>query len=114
MNVPGWYPDPRVEGQQLYWDGAKWLDHQRSETGYKSSAVAGLLQLFFGWFGLGRFYIGSYGIAITQLILGLLGLATAWLFIGFVLLVPLSIWAFIDAIVLFSGGARDAEGRRLR
>lgn len=110
----GWYPDPRIQGQQRYWDGTKWLQEQRSETGYKSSAVAGLLQLFFGWFGLGRFYIGSYGIAITQLVLGLLGFATAWLIVGFVILVPLAIWAFIDAIVLFAGGARDSEGRRLR
>ena len=27
----------------------------------KSAVAAGLLQLFFGWFGLGRFYVGSLG-----------------------------------------------------
>ncbi|PYE14255.1 TM2 domain-containing protein [Williamsia limnetica] len=33
----------------------------------KSKVVAGLLQLFLGGFGAGRFYIGSNGIAIGQL-----------------------------------------------
>ena len=31
----------------------------------KSAVAAGLLQLFFGWFGLGRFYVGSPGTAFT-------------------------------------------------
>ena len=35
----------------------------------KSAVAAVLLQRFFGWFGLGRFYVGSAGIAFTQLAL---------------------------------------------
>jgi TM2 domain-containing membrane protein YozV len=84
----------------------------------KSSAVAGLLQLFFGWFGIGRFYVGSgtsIALGAIQLVLGLFGLLTFFFFfVGLIILIPLSIWTFIDAIVLFTGSARDSEGRRLR
>jgi hypothetical protein len=39
----------------------------------KSGVVAGLLQLFFGCFGAGRFYLGSTAIGILQLCVGLFG-----------------------------------------
>ena len=80
----------------------------------KSAVAAGLLQLFFGWFGLGRFYVGSLGIAFTQLVLGFLGIGTVFFIVGFFILVPLSIWTFIDAILMFSGNVKDKEGRKLR
>ena len=80
----------------------------------KSAVAAGLLQLFFGWFGLGRFYVGSLGIALTQLALGILGIGTVFVIVGFFILVPLSIWTFIDAILMFSGYVKDKEGRKLR
>ena len=29
MSTPaGWYPDPQAEGQQRYWDGNAWTEHQ--------------------------------------------------------------------------------------
>ena len=80
----------------------------------KSAVAAGLLQLFFGWFGLGRFYVGSVGIALTQLALGILGIGTVFFIVGFFILVPLSIWTFIDAILMFSGSVKDTDGRKLR
>jgi TM2 domain-containing membrane protein YozV len=80
----------------------------------KSAVAAGLLQLFFGWFGLGRFYVGSPGTAFTQLALGILGIGTVFFIVGFFILVPLSIWTFIDAILMFSGNVKDKEGRKLR
>jgi TM2 domain-containing membrane protein YozV len=80
----------------------------------KSAVAAGLLQLFFGWFGLGRFYVGSVGIALTQLTLGILGIGTVFFVVGFFILVPLSIWTFVDAILMFSGSVKDKDGRKLR
>ena len=80
----------------------------------KSAVAAGLLQRFFGWFGLDRFYVGSMGIAFTQLALGILGIATVFVIVGFFILVPLSIWTFIDAILMFSGNVKDKEGRKIR
>jgi TM2 domain-containing protein len=50
----------------------------------KSAATAGLLQLFLGLFGVGRFYIDSTQIAIAQLCVGVFGLAfTMFCLFGF-------------------------------
>ncbi|MGW3630704.1 TM2 domain-containing protein [Streptomyces sp. NPDC005122] len=65
----------------------------------KSKIVAGVLQLTLGTLGIGRFYMGSVGIGIAQLL-------TCG---GF------GIWALIDGIMLLTGsGAMDSEGRVLR
>ena len=53
-------------------------------------ASAGLLQLFFGWFGLGRFYIGSPIIGVIQLLLGLIGIFTLFVFVGLFILIQLN------------------------
>ncbi|MEV0647456.1 NINE protein [Phytomonospora sp. NPDC050363] len=66
----------------------------------KSKLTAGLLQIFLGGFGVGRFYTGHIGIAVCQL---LFGWATCY------------IWPLVDGIVLLaSSNATDAEGRLLR
>ena len=120
---PGWYPDPSGAPTQRYFDGTKWTDQlapfpvpvQAPLPPAKSAAVAGLLQLFLGTFGLGRFYIGDTGDAVAQLILGLIGLFfTLFCFIGMVLLIPLWIWTFIDGIMMFAGAVTDSHGRKLQ
>ncbi|WP_128379080.1 TM2 domain-containing protein [Streptomyces cavernae] len=65
----------------------------------KSKIVAGILQLFLGTFGVGRFYIGHVGLGLAQLFTcGGLG-----------------IWALIDGIVLLVGNnTTDSNGRVLR
>jgi len=65
----------------------------------KSKVVAGLLQLFLGGLGIGRFYTGHTGMALGQLFTcGGLG-----------------IWALIDAIIFFVSNDRtDKQGRVLR
>lgn len=65
----------------------------------KSKIVAGILQLFLGSLGIGRFYIGSVGIALGQLFTcGGLG-----------------IWALVDGIILLtSDNVTDSQGRVLR
>lgn len=80
----------------------------------KSKVTAGLLQLFFGGFGVGRFYLGSTNIAVTQLVLTLVGWATAIFLIGFVILAGVGIWALVDAIMMFTGSVPDQYGRKLR
>ncbi len=89
----------------------------------KSRVAAGLLELFLGGFGAGRFYLGHTGIGLAQLGLHLAG----WFFfvLGFVTfgigtLIALlcwmagGLWALIDAIMMFSGSVKDAHGRVLR
>jgi hypothetical protein len=65
----------------------------------KSRIVAGVLSLFLGGFGVGRFYTGHIGLALGQLFTcGGLG-----------------IWSLVDGIILLtSKDATDSDGRMLR
>lgn len=81
----------------------------------KSATTAGFLQLFLGIFGIGRFYIDSTQIAIAQLCVGLFGLVFGLpCFFGFPVLIGSIIWAVVDAIMMFTGGVTDKDGRKLR
>jgi hypothetical protein len=81
---PGWYPDPSRAPGQRYFDGNNRTDQRSAPQALppKSAIGAGLLQLFFGWFGLGRFYLGYIGIGESNLALASSGLAlfgySAW------------------------------------
>lgn len=68
----------------------------------KSKLVAGLLGIFLGVFGVGRFYTGHIGLAIAQILV-------TWLTFGFG-----ALWPLIDGIVMLAGQPRDAQGRPLR
>lgn len=81
----------------------------------KSATTAGLLQLFLGMFGIGRFYIDSTQIAVAQLCLGLFGvLFSLFCFLGFPVLLAGIVWAIVDAILTFTGSVKDNHGRKLR
>ncbi|RPA65922.1 NINE protein [Gordonia oryzae] len=67
----------------------------------KSKLTAGLLQIFLGGFGVGRFYTGDVGIAIAQI-------AVTWLTCGFG-----AIWPLIDGIMMLVGKVTDSDGRPL-
>jgi TM2 domain-containing membrane protein YozV len=68
----------------------------------KSKMVAGLLQIFLGGFGVGRFYTGHTGMAIGQI-------AATWLTCGIG-----GLWPLIDGIMILVNGGTDAQGRRLK
>jgi LSD1 subclass zinc finger protein len=68
------------------------------ELSDKSKMVAGLLCLFLGAYGVGRFYLGYTGLGVAQL-------CTCG---------GCGIWSIIDAITCFTGKMRDAKGRPLR
>lgn len=81
----------------------------------KSATTAGLLQLFFGLFGIGRFYIDSTQIAVAQLCVGLFGvLFSLFCFVGLPVLLGGIVWAIVDAILIFTGNVKDNHGRQLR
>jgi TM2 domain-containing membrane protein YozV len=68
----------------------------------KTKVVAGLLQIFLGCFGAGRFYTGHIGIAIAQLLV-------SWFTCG-----AGAVWPLIDGIMMLTGKVTDAQGRPLR
>src|SRR5690606_15109604 len=102
---PGVYPPPGYQQGAGY---AGYAADPNAPYGYdpygrplsdKSKIVAGVLQLFLGSFGIGRFYVGSVGVGIAPLLTcGGLG-----------------IWALIDGLMYLVSTARtDAQGRSLR
>lgn len=64
----------------------------------KSKVAAGLLGIFLGMFGVGRFYMGQPGMGIAQILV-------TWLTLGFGYL-----WPFIDGIVILAGRPTDGNG----
>ncbi|HYO01655.1 MAG TPA: TM2 domain-containing protein [Mycobacterium sp.] len=88
----GGYPPP-------YPAGPFGVDAYGRPLSDKSKLVAGLLQLFLGTFGIGRFYLGYTGLGVAMLLL-------SWLTCG--------IWPLIDAILILVGRVPDSDGRTLR
>jgi TM2 domain-containing membrane protein YozV len=74
----------------------------------KNMAIAYILWLIFGHFGIHRFYTGRAGTGIMQLLLALIGGATTWIFVGYLPLIILWIWLFID-IFLIPGMCRNPK-----
>jgi len=68
----------------------------------KQKLVAGLLGIFLGTFGVGRFYTGHTGLGVAQLVVSLVTCG-----IG-------ALWGLIDGILILVNGGTDAEGRPLR
>jgi TM2 domain-containing membrane protein YozV len=68
----------------------------------RSKLTAGLLGLFFGSLGVGRFYLGYTGVGVAQI-------AVTWLTCGIG-----GLWPLIDAIMILTGKVPDAQGRPLR
>jgi TM2 domain-containing membrane protein YozV len=87
----GWYPDPP-----------------------KSAVAAGLLRLFFGWSGLDRFYSAPSASRSPSSPSVCWGILLWFVLLGWVIQIPLTLWTFIDAIMMFTGSVEDTDGRNLR
>jgi TM2 domain-containing membrane protein YozV len=68
----------------------------------KQKLVAGLLQIFIGGFGVGRFYIGDTKTGVWQIVVTVLTCG-----IG-------ALWGFIDGIIMLATDSKDANGLPLR
>ncbi len=114
------------------------MDHY-GENAVKSKVAAGLLAIFLGSYGVHNFYLGYYKKAAVQLGLTILGLviyivaivsiaisgedmsgagAVGFLFSMFacvVMLVGVSIWVFVEGIMILCGKInKDGKGRMLK
>lgn len=82
--------------------GKKWDFKKNSEENGTSRFIAGVLQLFAGSIGLGRFYMKSYKIGIIQLIVTVTTfLMSAYIWNAFSICG--FIWGFADGIMILSG-----------
>lgn len=68
----------------------------------KQRLVAGLLQIFIGSFGVGRFYIGDTKTGVWQIVVTVLTCGIGGL------------WGFIDGIIMLATDSKDANGLPLR
>ncbi|MCW2520250.1 MAG: hypothetical protein JWR46_2869 [Mycobacterium sp.] len=93
---PYGYPPPQYPGAGFG------VDAYGRPLSDKSKLVAGLLQLFLGSFGVGRFYLGYNGIGVAQI-------AVTWLTCGIG-----AIWPLVDAVLILMGKVPDSNGRTLR
>lgn len=107
---PGGYPGAPAPYPQMPYGppGAPYAPYGYGVDAYgrplsdKSKLTAGLLEIFLGGFGVGRFYLGYTGIGVAQI-------AATWLTCGIG-----GIWPLIDGIMMLTGRVPDAEGRTLR
>ncbi|GAA5075536.1 TM2 domain-containing protein [Nocardia iowensis] len=103
---PGGYP-PAQYGPQGYNPNDPEAPYGRDQFGVplsdKQKLVAGLLQIFLGSFGVGRFYLGHNGLGIAQLVVS----AVTCFTLGW-------IWGVVDGILMLTGKVTDSEGRPLR
>lgn len=78
------------------------MEDQEVDYKMRSRKLAGILQIFFGGFGIGRLYLGYTGIALGQLF------TMPIFFIG-------NIWGVIDGILILCGQVEtDANGIQLK
>lgn len=80
----------------------------------KTALFAGLLQFFFGVWGVGRFYIGDMKMGALQLGAFLGSLVLMFFLVGYITLPCVVIWTFIDGIMMITKKVPDVEGRQLR
>ena len=73
------------------------------EFSEKSRVIAGILGILLGGFGIHRFYLGSIGIGIVQIIVTLITFGLG------------SIWGLIEGIIIIAGASwRDGSGKPLK
>ena len=78
----------------------------------KSHAAAALLAFFLGSLGVHNFYLGHNSRGLVQLIMWLVSLATTVVLIGFLGLMVVGIWAFIEfLLILFRSGSYGYDSR---
>lgn len=93
-------PQPRPVAQPTYGMHPMQAMHAMPQTPPKSWVVALLLAFFLGTLGVHNFYLGYTRRGVTQLVLTILGWVTSLILIGFVLLIVVGVWVFVDFVLI--------------
>lgn len=89
--------------QQPSMSGSQFGGISSADYSEKSRVAAGVLGIVLGGLGVHRFYLGSIGIGILQIIVTIFTLGLG------------SIWGFVEGVIIIAGGKwRDADGKFLR
>ena len=72
-----------------------------------------LLWFFAGHIGAHRFYLGHTNTAILMLLLEVVGWVTICFFVGYFILLAVTIWWIVDLIQMLTGNLRHIDGSRL-
>ncbi|WP_405219336.1 NINE protein [Agrococcus sp. Ld7] len=72
----------------------------QAQVKLKDVGLAYVFAIFLGGFGAHRFYLGRVGSAIAMLLMWQIGVATAWLGVGLLLVVATVIWFIVDLFAL--------------
>jgi TM2 domain-containing membrane protein YozV len=83
---------------------------QQTETNrsHRNWVALLVLSIFFGQFGVDRFYVGKIGTGIAKLAYFCIMLALCFVFIGIIFI---WIWWLIDIVLILLGRFTDAEGK---
>lgn len=126
------YEEPGLDGEYYCYCSEKFYG-QYCENEYKSKWTAFLLELFIGWLGVGRFYLGYNFAGVVKLIFGIFGCCGASLMfgkhkasggemtmcVGFVVVAMVVmffvslIWWLADWISILAGTLHDVDGKPL-
>ncbi|MBK1972713.1 TM2 domain-containing protein [Campylobacter sp. TTU-622] len=74
---------------------------------FKSHIIGLILGLFFGLYGIDRFYKGDITLGIAKLITFIIGTITTFIYIGFIILIGLWIWTIVDYFLVWKGIKKD-------
>ena len=114
--LPGWYQEPGASGVLRYWNGSAWEEWRRPLVPLpmapaKDMTIAYVLAIFVGVFGAHNFYLGRTGVAVTQLVLYVVGILLIVAFgLGLFLMLGVGVWLVVD-LFLIPGFVRAANDR---
>lgn len=103
-----WYQAPAAQPVATYPYGYGYLYEPP-----KSKAVAAVLAFCVGSTGAHNFYLGRTNTAVTQLCMLIVGFITSLFIVGIFVLIALSIWVFVEFILILTGGIQDGQNRPL-
>jgi TM2 domain-containing membrane protein YozV len=91
------------------------------EISSKSRLTTTLLAVFLGVFGIHRLYLEKTVTAVVMLTMGVSGLLTFWALEqgfgdegGFIPLIAVGVWAFVDFIFAVTGSMKDKDGKVIK